>query len=332
MNFSPLTLEISKNKNSMDVWIDSLKGSKWPVHLSNIDPATFSAKLDNLNAGPLVLSEFETQPATIRREIQSPQGLFFTLHLLQKGLIRIHHNNKITLLMPGESILADSSKPSLLEFIEKSKILGIRIPTTLLSQYIDKPCSHANSKVSDKELNVVLKSMFKCLWKHALSGSYNESSNIKIKALLCLVRASIESSQYSAATSNNDLITSIKSYIINHLSDQDMTQSSVAFNFRISTRYLRKLFSADPIGSASRFIRIQRLNTFMSDLVTNTTDCFDTITSLALRNGFSSVASLNRTFKEVNGVSPSTFLKSYKRCDLDAHLRRHAARYERSAA
>jgi AraC-like DNA-binding protein len=314
----------------MDSWIESLKGSKWPINLSNIDAASFAAKLDNLNAGPLVLSEFETEPVTISRQIQSSQGFFHTLHLLQKGSVRIHHNNKITLLMPGESILADSSKPSFLEFIDKSRVLGVRIPTALLSQYINNPGSHANSKVSDKDLNAVLKSMFKCLWKHALAGSYNEACNIRIKAFLSLVRASIESTQLTVSTPNSELISLIKSYINNHLPDQDMNQSSVALHFRISTRYLRKLFLADPIGSPSRFIRIQRLNKFMAELVANATAGSDTITSLALSNGFRSVGSLNRTFKEINGVSPSTFLQRCKCHDPEPVATRHAERLERA--
>jgi AraC family transcriptional activator of tynA and feaB len=287
-------------------------GAKWPIDIKNVNSVDFSARLDNLNLGPLVLTQFETRPAVISRQIQSAEGLFHTLHLLQRGKIRIQHNDRLTLLTEGESVLADSSKHSLVEFVEESSVLSIRVPTSLLRHYVPDPSFHANAKISDRDLNIALQSMFKSLWNHALSRDYRDCSNIRIQAFLGVARAAIKSTGDSPVRPPPDLLGCIKAYINDHLSDQDMSQSSIASHFRISTRYLRKLFSTDPIVSPSRFIRTQRLNKFMSELAILSNDCPNTITNLALSNGFRSVGSFNRVFKEINGVSPTVFLRSCK--------------------
>lgn len=312
MGIVPLSFKVYKGSKDIVSWVEALRGTKWPIDLREVNPASFSAKLDNLNVGPLVLTQFETQPAVIVRQIQSLHGHFYTLHLLQKGQIRINHNNRLTVLVAGEVVLADSSKPSLLEFVEECRVLSVRIPTVLLSQYVADPGIYANHKILDRDLAMVLKSMFKCLWNYALVSEYSDYSNTRIRAFLGVIRAAIESTSDAVVPPRTDLLTCIKDYIYHHLSDQDMTQRSIAKRFRISTRYLRKVFSTDPMGSPSRYIRIQRLNRFMSQLIANSPECPKTITNLALSNGFRSVGSLNRIFKEVNGVSPSMFLRGCK--------------------
>jgi AraC-like DNA-binding protein len=94
----------------------------------------------------------------------------------------------------------------------------------------------------------------------------------------------------------------VRVYVDQHLDEEDLSPSSIAFAIGISPRYLGQLFAAEgqtTMGWVSRR-RLERCRLRLSREVWRP----GLITELAFGSGFSNVSSFNRAFKAAFGMTP----------------------------
>ena len=165
--------------------------------------------------------------------------------------------------------LTNNSLPSTIEFLSKAQTFSIRIPAKLLGIYIDNPRLLCNQIPSGGTLyRGVLKELFFCLWRQCEDGATEESQKAVINTFLSFLAISFETGnkrQLSHAHKSEFLLSRIKEYIDNNLSNIHLSPELVAQEFHISTRYLRKLFQAEGTNSMTDYIRYKRLDKCADD-------------------------------------------------------------------
>ncbi len=102
----------------------------------------------------------------------------------------------------------------------------------------------------------------------------------------------------------DQLIAEIKNYIECYLTDEELSPSSIAAAFDISTRYAHKLF-ADRGHTIGTWILERRLDRSLEDLMRDDVS----ITHTAFRWGFKDLGHYSRSFKNRFQVSPSEYRK-----------------------
>jgi AraC-like DNA-binding protein len=97
----------------------------------------------------------------------------------------------------------------------------------------------------------------------------------------------------------------IINYIETHLTDPDLTPTTIAHACRITPRYLHWLFS-DVGETIGRYILRRRLAASSRALAADVA-CDRTIAAIALEHGFNSLTHFGRVFRRAFGVTPSEY-------------------------
>lgn len=101
----------------------------------------------------------------------------------------------------------------------------------------------------------------------------------------------------------------IKTFILQHLRDPDLRVATVAQAFRISTRYVHKLFEAEGV-TLSEYVRRLRLENCCRDLLCERNRNLS-ITRIAFGWGFNSAAHFSYLFRQYQGISASEYRQQH---------------------
>jgi AraC-like DNA-binding protein len=101
------------------------------------------------------------------------------------------------------------------------------------------------------------------------------------------------------------LLVRVRGFIDDHLSDPELTPSSIAAAHHISLRYLHKIFEAQD-KTVAAWIRHRRLEACRNDLADPIAGGRP-VSAIGARWGFPDPASFNRTFRAKYGVPPGTY-------------------------
>lgn len=102
-----------------------------------------------------------------------------------------------------------------------------------------------------------------------------------------------------------DTLVKVRGFIDDNLRNRRLGPAMVASAFGISTRYLHKLFSAEP-ETLTRYIRRCRLEACRQTLIDPAAQSMS-ITEIALHWGFYDLSHMTRAFSSQFGASPSAF-------------------------
>lgn len=143
-----------------------------------------------------------------------------------------------------------------------------------------------------------------------VSGKYCE---LVFKALMGMLSTTLSGTQIhdmtvpaSAAAKQNKQ--HIVSYVLNNLSDPELSITSVADATGLSSRYVCKLFAGDEFH-LMQWVWKERLK-LSRQALQSATERLKSITSIAYDSGFSDSAHFSRAFARCYGVSPRDFRKN----------------------
>jgi AraC-like DNA-binding protein len=100
----------------------------------------------------------------------------------------------------------------------------------------------------------------------------------------------------------------VRAYVEKHLSDPELSLASIAAGCQIRVRYLRKLFAQEE-DTLAQYILHRRLDECAEKLGAEVFRT-QTITDIALAQGFSNMSHFGRVFRARYGLSPSEFRRS----------------------
>lgn len=117
-----------------------------------------------------------------------------------------------------------------------------------------------------------------------------------------LLQAETGAETSGASKAGAEMLSRIRAFIEEHLTEPELSPESIARAHHISVRYLHKLFQDDGT-TVGQWVRQRRLDSCRRELG-RTSHRRTTVAAVAQRWGFSSPSHFSRTFRDAYGVSP----------------------------
>jgi AraC-like DNA-binding protein len=275
-------------------------------------PLTFSGRMTRGEFGELRFVEFTSDAAIIRRSwnhIARSREAFFLLRMQLAGKSVSSQNGRDALLVPGDFTLCDGLRPYKIAFGDTASMLTLRISRTTLLRYFGSPESLVLLPMSGTTgPGVLASSLLREVWQAADSVLLPAAVPRIVNALLELI-ASAYDGLPAAKPDKSVLASSLRVRILEHIErnvrDPDLTPTEIARAFRITPRYLHRLFSQQG-KTVSRYVLHRRLGGCRAALV-DPRLAGRSLTRIAGDHGFKSLPHFSRVFRDEFGMSPSNY-------------------------
>ena len=240
-------------------------------------------------------------------QIQRANDSFFGIILMLEGGQRLVQDNHEVDLEPGDISVWDATRPAQFSSTGTVRQISLLVPQKKLKLYascIEDVCAQRINGRSG--LGLLLASHLQAL---SVVLSTPEEGGVQASAeaaTLDLVSAAIrpdKAGDYKSSI-HKTMLRRIQTYIVDNLRNPDLSPSLIAKFFRISPRYLHKVFEASEY-TVSEWILQRRLLACQSSLKDPALNHM-TITEIAFNWGFSSAPYFSRVYRQNFGMTPSS--------------------------
>lgn len=301
----------------------TLNTELFSVDVDPLDMATYHAEAEVASLGSLTLARIDSTGAIVSRkneEFLNPDFKRYSFILVLDGDVIISHHLGMSELKTGQFILIDNSHPRSMFVPNKLSLLLVSIPRVVLSRYLSDPqqyealvlnTDHPPSSPDNPLFGVILSS-----WDKLKSGSLREFAPVLSDTLLRRISEAYAGHVHHQSNRRTRRITQAKDLIEEQLCNPELTVEAIAEGMGVSSRYLRALFTKSE--KISHYILRRRLEE-CARLLADPQLQHLSITAIAFRCGFNSMAHFSRTFKKAYNVTP----RDYRRSQLHAQLKRN---------
>lgn len=296
-------------------WLELLRTQlHWPVVFDRVDEEEFEADLDCFTVGEIYLLEHSTSPLSLQRPVAFGTNLpqYFSLNFVEHGRMVLSHHDRQNVLKGGDIVLADSHKPSRLTFEAPTRLVTLRIPDTLLIAHLPQPERLCNQVLTPRHhFSGAIRASLLSLLKMARRGAPSELRERSLQPFLGMLSfsylANFGHDLGGRRSSGRNRLNEIRRYIDDKITEASLTPESIAANFGLSTRYMRKIFAAEG-DSPTRYIQRRRLAK-SADKMSNLLWKEQSITDICYDCGFKSAPHFTRAFKAQFGMTPKEYRK-----------------------
>ena len=283
---------------------------------------TFASEVAIKDFVDVTVSDVASQEQTVVRgqaEIRRAPSDFFFANLQLKGTCRVIQDGRETLVRPGEFYLVDTTRVYDLVFKDTHckdwRILCIRFPRRhLLSRLATPTECTARAIRNDNGIGTVTGNFMQSVLQSSESMPHVAKQTM-LDALFDLIAvaagATPDVQACSRATLRHEMYNTIVRYLKANASDPELSLGRVAARFRVSPRYVQKLFESSerPFSKTIAEIRLTRCAHEISDPGLH----HRSISEIAQRAGFSDLSHCSRAFKAQFGVSAREFRRSVRK-------------------
>jgi len=289
------------------------------AEITPADQERFDAELRLGNLGPVRIARISCGRSSIARtprHIGHALGRTFTFILQMRGEGLFAHYGHECALREGDITLCDSYAPHSYRLGDASEILMLRVPASILKEHLPSPEYFCGRHLQSNEgLTATVAAAATSLCTHLESGLSAEFQNRVARHLLDLIATSYAIAFESLATPTSSVVSGrhakVKLYIEQHLRDPDLSPCSIANRLKLSSRYLRMIFSSSS-ETVSAYILRRRLEECARQMA-DAQWRGHSIAEIAFAWGFNSAPHFTRSFRERFGVSP----RNYRRQQLE---------------
>jgi AraC-like DNA-binding protein len=275
-------------------------------------PLTFSGRLSRRDVGELRFVEFSSDAAVIRRSrahIARSRDAYFIIRMQLTGESISTQDDREVLLKPGDFTLCDCVRPYKVSFGSSASMLALRVSRSSLQRYIGSPEALVHLPISGSVGPGVLASrMIREVWQASDDTLVPEVAPRIANVILELV-ASAYVGQRAAKVELSCGASSLRVRILMHLDDSlrdpDLTPTKVAKAFRITPRYLHRLFQQQG-ETVARYVlrrRLERSRAALADPLLGGLS----LTRISGEQGFKSLPHFSHVFRQEYGMSPSDY-------------------------
>ena len=299
--------------------VHSESSESWNSLLSNIfgsiraeprgrDP--FKAALSAVTIGDVSMIQCRSRPANVlHNPADMPPGSKndFIIKVQMQGNSTVKLRDNTLALRPGDYMICDNSQPYCLAFEEETTIISVPMAEHYLRKFSPFPADVAFLPVDGSNpIHRVAYDYLHSLWRNEV-GEMSEFAKGKLaETFLELAVLSIADQQRLLTPpkpGHRELYLRCCQYIDQHFDDENLSPAQIAEANGISLRLLQGTFAEQ--GTTVRdYVTIRRLQEAMRILETPVYQS-RSISEIAYRAGFKSLASFSRTFKDHFGKSPS---------------------------
>jgi AraC family transcriptional regulator, positive regulator of tynA and feaB len=208
----------------------------------------------------------------------------------------------------GDFTLCDTTRPYDVQCEGPCRLLVIQIPRALLLRYVPFPEELTAVAMSTRDsMNGLVSDYLRNLWSRFPHGPPLKDAWQVCQATMSLIGGAYDrllqtrSTRRSAASVHR---ARIRSYIEQHLTDSDLTPTSIAAGCQINVRYMHRLQALEN-ETLARYILRRRLEECARELAA--LQRRRSITEIAFLYGFKSATHFGRAFRDRYGVSPGKY-------------------------
>jgi AraC-like DNA-binding protein len=272
-------------------------------------PEHFHGRLDAGIAGDIHVFDISADEHAVHRTpalvARAPQH-YFKFTLVEQGGGMIVQEGRETALRSGDMTIYDTDKPYSLLFDDAVRMSIVMFPKQLL----DIPAETLGRLTAVRldgstGVGAMIRPFVSSLARQVTEVDGHVARRL-FRTAIDMVGTLLEANLANALTTgaHDVLVRRILDYIDEQLSTPELNPAQIAAAHFISVRHLHALFS-DQGTTVSTVIRTRRLERSYDDLL-NPLRSAQSVTSIALDNGFIDPAHFSRTFRAHFGVPPST--------------------------
>ncbi|AFJ02158.1 transcriptional regulator, AraC family [Methylophaga frappieri] len=262
------------------------------------------------------LSPIHSNALSIQRLAQEPdnaeQDCYFIV-MPTKGEYKLEQDGKEVFLKPGEMTLYDATRPHRIEMPTAFSKLLISIPRYTLEGLV-RGVSRLTATNLSKRTNManVTLAMLAGMLKQMNQFKAQDFQSLAEPALQLITMTLNQANGIDSKLSRHRELAlhRVKNYIAHNIDESNLTARQVANSVGLSVRYINNLFTEEQT-SLMRYLTQQRLMLSHQILSSHLYNHFS-ITEVAMRCGFNSLAHFSRVFHEMYGLSPRELRKQRK--------------------
>lgn len=273
--------------------------------------SSFMGSIDAFSAvGFRVFSVACDSHLVYRERAHIDEEAHYLLTLQLAGEKTVEQNGRSARIRSGEFTLYDSNAPVALRVGDGYRSLNIRFPKSDLTpqdQRLLADLAVETASVRDGLAPLVWTTLLGLGQSPDQLAPYTGVRHSLIEMMVLMMKA--QRAQLPGDAQADGKLDAIKQFIRNHLADPELSVDAVAQANYVSVRSLHKLFS-ETGDTPAAWIRAQRLHEakrILSDPL-----CEPSITEIAQRCGFSSIAQFSHIFKQSTGLTPTAYRESQR--------------------
>jgi AraC-like DNA-binding protein len=243
----------------------------------------------------------------------------FLLELQLEGTSIARQGGRDARLDAGDFTLLDSARPFEVRCAAPMKLLVLKVPRALLGKYLGCPEAMAAIHMCARRASNELTSRFlRDLWRwsntaRADSCRSEHAARAALELIACAYGALPDARADVGAAGAHRI--RVIDYVETHLSDPDLSPTSIAAALRMSRRYLHRVWKEGDGESLARYVLRRRLEECARAL-RDPLYVGRSVTAIAFDWGFVGMPHFCSAFREHYGASPSEYRTSAvsKRC------------------
>ncbi|MFE6334249.1 helix-turn-helix domain-containing protein [Streptomyces sp. NPDC057806] len=294
-----------------EVWQQAVRHWLGPLRVTRFQQGgAFEGALWANDLGYVRVLTMQADPVRLSRTtdlVTSAPDDRLALAVQVSGTAALHQDGRSTDVRPGELALCDLRRPFSFEQRQPFRLHVIRLPGQALGVSGKRAEQMTGRAVRTGEgvaalLGPLLSTLTECAEETV--GPVGERLAGTVADLLATLidEQTLDERPQVGDTRAAHLLTAIRRYIDDNLSDPDLSPAVIAEVHRISVRYLHLLFEPEET-TVRRLIQRRRVEECARELVRRGR-VTPTISVVARQWGFQNVAHFSRSFKSVYGYSP----------------------------
>lgn len=293
----------------VELWNERASTLITRLHVEPARGAAFDASLRAAEVGGIGFIEATSTPTRVvhAHSAESRGGaVAYLIHLQLRGTCVNRQASREVLLGPGDFVLCDSTLPCELLLGGDNVMLVLRIPQLLLERRLPMPEAYINRHMPASRGGSIIAARFAALvWEQCERGiSPLIAARLADSVCNLLAAAFMESgSALDGSTVTMQWKLRLRQFVDSRLDDPNLTPTQMARHFKISPRYIHKLYAREE-ESVSRYILRRRLEECQRALGDGAQRA-KSISTVAFEWGFNSTTHFARVFRERFGRSPS---------------------------
>jgi len=281
--------------------------------------ACFSSRVASNTFADLGVSQLQSRAQSVRRgrsEISRRPSEYFFANLQVTGRCLVRQDGREIVAQAGDLYLVDTTRPYEIEQADDDwQSLCCTVPQARLSPLLERPAHELTARhlSRDSGMGRVAADFVQTLADQAVAFDLGQqrvlADNLNtLLAAALQVTAGTDARQ--ADSLRQELYGAMLRYIESHLRDPELQVRQVASHFRVSERYLHKLFEGRE-HSFTQEVLARRLAHCAQALAQ--TERARPVASIAFQWGFGDVSHFCRQFKRRYGMSPSAYREEVSR-------------------
>jgi AraC-like DNA-binding protein len=303
-------LDTVRQEERFDYFLSVINEVFCPMHCAPRGAADrFAARLDASDLGGIRLARVSTSPVAVSRRAPDIARIDDPPYLVKfqlRGEARWSQRGREVHLRPGDFVIASTAEPYRLDLVTPNEMMVLAVSGATMRRLAADPDHYLSRRMPAEDASCGLLSSFVAQVVSRMSHLPDAMVQTVQANILDLLGGVLDAHADSPlGRSRETQLRFIKRFIAQNLRMRQLGPETIACEFRISTRYVHKLFAAEEL-TLTWYIRAERLKECRRQLADPA--CADlSITDIALQWGFYDLPHMTRCFREVYEITPREY-------------------------